>query len=297
MHGICETVDFHHGRNWTLEVAVWDLRRPIATTSRCGSCSAASTDRLLRLRVDRRARSADERVRRCLALRDAGVRAVKLRLHSNDWRIDLPVIEAVRDAVGSDARHHGRREPGLAHARRPDAALGPPTAAAFAQELHRLDVYWLEEPLPTTTSTSTRRSAAAATCASPPARWCDRRPRQERSCSTAASTSFRRTSSSPAASSGCRHLATLADEHGARGARTRGRTGTGCSRTSTRRSRSRRARTSRCPSTPRRGRPSGETGSSRSRSRSPRTGRSHRPPGPGLGVVPDWDALEQYRIG
>ena len=25
VHGICETVDFHHGRNWTLEVAVWDL--------------------------------------------------------------------------------------------------------------------------------------------------------------------------------------------------------------------------------------------------------------------------------
>ena len=22
---ICETVDFHHGRNWTLEVALWDL--------------------------------------------------------------------------------------------------------------------------------------------------------------------------------------------------------------------------------------------------------------------------------
>ena len=25
VHRICETVDFHHGRNWTLEVAVWDL--------------------------------------------------------------------------------------------------------------------------------------------------------------------------------------------------------------------------------------------------------------------------------
>ena len=25
IHGVLETVDFHHGRNWTLEVAVWDL--------------------------------------------------------------------------------------------------------------------------------------------------------------------------------------------------------------------------------------------------------------------------------
>ena len=32
-------------------------------------------------------------------------------------------------------------------------------------------------------------------------------------------------------------------------------------------------------------------------SRSRTTGRSGRPPGPGLGVVPDFDALERYRIG
>src|SRR5918999_4968629 len=25
VHGILESVDFHHGRNWTLEVAIWDL--------------------------------------------------------------------------------------------------------------------------------------------------------------------------------------------------------------------------------------------------------------------------------
>ena len=25
VRGILETVDFHHGRNWTLEVAIWDL--------------------------------------------------------------------------------------------------------------------------------------------------------------------------------------------------------------------------------------------------------------------------------
>src|SRR6476620_11242250 len=25
VHDVIETVDFHHGRNWTLELAVWDL--------------------------------------------------------------------------------------------------------------------------------------------------------------------------------------------------------------------------------------------------------------------------------
>ena len=42
---------------------------------------------------------ADERVRRCRALRQAGVGATKIRLHSQDWRLDLPVIEAVRESV------------------------------------------------------------------------------------------------------------------------------------------------------------------------------------------------------
>ena len=47
----------------------------------------------------------------------AGVGALKLRLHSQDWRVDLPVIEAVRDAVGADLEimvdaNQGWRMPG-----------------------------------------------------------------------------------------------------------------------------------------------------------------------------------------
>ena len=99
VHGIVETVDFHHGRNWIVEVRGLGSARPCSRRA----AVAASRRRArphARLRLERRARAAEERVRRCLALRDAGVRAVKLRLHSQDWRVDLPVIEAVRDAVG-----------------------------------------------------------------------------------------------------------------------------------------------------------------------------------------------------
>ena len=148
VHGICETVDFHHGRNWTLEVAVWDL---VARSEGLPlwRLLGGETDRLLAYASTGELVSADVRTRRCVELRDAGVRAVKIRLHSNDWRIDLPVIEAVRDAVGSDMdimvdANQGWRMPGDLTPR-----WDLPTAAAFAQELHRLDVYWLEEPLPT----------------------------------------------------------------------------------------------------------------------------------------------------
>ena len=148
VHGILETVDFHHSRNWILEVAVWDLvarshGKPLwkYLGGRHDRIPAyASTGELV---------SADERVRRCQALRAAGVRAVKLRLHSHDRRIDLPVIEAVRDAIGSEMAlmvdaNQGWRMPGDL-TRRWDVS----TAEHFARELERLDVYWLEEPLPT----------------------------------------------------------------------------------------------------------------------------------------------------
>jgi len=148
VHGILETVDFHHGRNWTLEVAIWDLvgrtlGEPLwkllgGSDSRIGAY--ASSGELV---------SPDERVGRCLALRNAGVRAVKLRLHSTDWRIDLPVIEAVREAVGADLEimvdaNQGWRMPGDLT---PRWTRG--TAAELARQLEPLAVYWLEEPLPT----------------------------------------------------------------------------------------------------------------------------------------------------
>ena len=148
VHDVIETVDFHHGRNWTLELAVWDLLGRAAgepvwrllggTRDRIGAY--ASSGELI---------SAEERVARCVALRDAGVRAVKLRLDSTDWQADLPVIAAVREAVGSrleimiDA-NQAWRMPGDLTSR-----WSPAKVLELARELERLDVYWLEEPLPT----------------------------------------------------------------------------------------------------------------------------------------------------
>lgn len=148
VHGICETVDFHHGRNWTLEVAVWDLLGR-ADDQPLWKLLGGSTNRILAYASSGALVSAEERVRRCVALRDAGIRAVKLRLHSTHWRIDLPVIEAVRDAVGSSLEimvdaNQGWRMPGDLTPRW-DRAM----ALEFAHALEPLSVYWLEEPLPT----------------------------------------------------------------------------------------------------------------------------------------------------
>jgi L-alanine-DL-glutamate epimerase-like enolase superfamily enzyme len=147
IHGVVETVDFHHGRNWIVEVAAWDLLGR-ARGEPVWRLLGGERDRILAYASSAELVDADERVRRCEALRDAGVRAVKLRLHSQDWRRDLPVIAAVRKGVPEldvmvDA-NQGWRMPGDLTPR-----WNLPTAQAFAAELERLGVYWLEEPLPT----------------------------------------------------------------------------------------------------------------------------------------------------
>jgi L-alanine-DL-glutamate epimerase-like enolase superfamily enzyme len=147
IHGILETVDLHHGRNWIVEIAVWDLVGR-AQGEPVWRLLGATRDRILGYASSGELVDPGERVRRCAALHAAGVRAVKLRLHSTDWRVDLPVIEAVRQEVPEldvmvDA-NQGWRMPGDLTARW-DLA----TASAFARELERLGVYWLEEPLPT----------------------------------------------------------------------------------------------------------------------------------------------------
>jgi L-alanine-DL-glutamate epimerase-like enolase superfamily enzyme len=145
---VCETVDFHGGRPWTLEVAVWDLVgralgeplwRLLGGRSESLLAYASSAERI----------GADERARRCVALRDSGVPAVKLRFHDDDWRRDVEVVEAVRDAVGGEMRimvdaNQGWRMPGD-RSPRWDVA----TAIACARALEPLGIEWLEEPLRT----------------------------------------------------------------------------------------------------------------------------------------------------
>ena len=91
----------------------------------------------------------DERARRAAALRDRGLRALKIRFHHPDWRDDVRVVEAVRSGGRPGHGDHGRRQPGLADAGRPRPPLEPRGRPACAERLRPLRVHWLEEPLPT----------------------------------------------------------------------------------------------------------------------------------------------------
>jgi D-galactarolactone cycloisomerase len=145
---VCETVDFHHARPWTLEAAVWDLAgRALGVP--CWQLLGGRSESLLAYASSAELLEPADRVARVVALRDAGIRAVKVRFHHANWRDDVAVVEAVRDAVGPELElmvdaNQGWRMPGDREARW-DVA----TAAQCARALEPLGVYWLEEPLRT----------------------------------------------------------------------------------------------------------------------------------------------------
>jgi D-galactarolactone cycloisomerase len=145
---LCETVDFHGARPWTAEVATWDLAAR-ALGQPLWRLLGGRSERLLAYASSGEPVEAEERVRRVAALVERGLKAVKLRLHHADWRQDVELVERVRERVGSDVElmvdaNQGWRMAGDRE-RRWDVA----TATQCARALEPLGVYWLEEPLGT----------------------------------------------------------------------------------------------------------------------------------------------------
>jgi L-alanine-DL-glutamate epimerase-like enolase superfamily enzyme len=143
---VCETVDFHGGRPWTLEVAVWDLAGK-ALGEPLWRLLGGRSERILAYASTGELVEPAERARRVGELVEGGVRAVKIRFHLGDWRRDVEVLEEVRRVAGSEIEimvdaNQGWRMPGDREARW-DVA----TAAQCARALEGLGVYWLEEPL------------------------------------------------------------------------------------------------------------------------------------------------------
>ena len=145
---ICETVDFHGGRPWSVEIAVWDLVGKLLGQP-LWKLLGGRSERLIAYASSGELLAPAERAERCLALAERGVKAVKLRFHHADWRDDVAVIAAVRKAVGDrleimvDA-NQGWRMPGD-RGERWDVA----TAAQCARALEEIGIFWLEEPLRT----------------------------------------------------------------------------------------------------------------------------------------------------
>lgn len=143
---VLDNLQFHYGRMWPLEVALWDLMGQISGQplwrllggSRQTVPLYASTGQRLDL---------DERVSAVLSLKRSGFRAAKLRFYHHEPSEDVAIIRSVRDAVGDDMTllvdaNQAWRMPWDT---RPSWDLQQ--ALRVAAALSELDVYWLEEPL------------------------------------------------------------------------------------------------------------------------------------------------------
>ena len=130
-----------------LEIALWDIVGKAANQpvyKLLGACR----DKVVAYAATSQLRSAGEYARMAVEFKKSGIKAIKLRLHRPNVEDDLDVVRAVRGAVGNgmmilvDANQNNQSINYDYWSRR--------TALRVAKELEKLDVYWLEEPLPRT---------------------------------------------------------------------------------------------------------------------------------------------------
>jgi D-galactarolactone cycloisomerase len=138
----------HYQGRAGLDIALWDLIGKISGQPLYKIWGGAK-DKVPAYASMVRLSTIEERVELATRLVAEGWKAIKLRLHYETMREDVELVERVREAVGdrmeimvdaNQAQSSGNWQPGLHWDFR--------RAVETARELQRLNVYWLEEPLP-----------------------------------------------------------------------------------------------------------------------------------------------------
>jgi L-alanine-DL-glutamate epimerase-like enolase superfamily enzyme len=143
---VLSNIDFHYGRCWPLDLALWDLAGKI-TGQPCWKLLGGLSNRVRAYASSGTLRDPGAMAAAAERYLASGFPALKLRFHRGDWRDDVKALEAVRARVGNRLElmvdcNQGWRLPWDTQ---PPWALKD--AVTVARELERLDVYWMEEPL------------------------------------------------------------------------------------------------------------------------------------------------------
>ena len=110
-------IEFHAGRPWPVEAALYDLAGQ-ALGVPCATLLGGALDRVPAYASLAELRSPAERAEHALALREAGFRALKVRIGRGRADDGVAVVAAIRAAVGDDDGHPRRPQPVVADARR-----------------------------------------------------------------------------------------------------------------------------------------------------------------------------------
>lgn len=148
---VLSNIQFHYGRCWPLDLALWDLAGKIAGEpvwrllgGETGAVRLYGSTGVLR--------EPAAMAETALALVEEGFEAIKLRFTSSaggrgSWRDDVRAVETVRSALGGQVAlmvdcNQGWRMPWDT-----SAPWDFDEALAVARALEPLDIFWMEEPL------------------------------------------------------------------------------------------------------------------------------------------------------
>ncbi len=142
-----ETINFHGGRCWPLEVALWDVVGQVAGLP-VASLFGGASDRIPAYASCGSLLAPGARAESALALRAEGFRALKLRIDRHRVEKGVATVAAVREAVGDsmevmvDLNQSWRMAGDIA------PALDLAAVRTLVARLADLGVFWVEEPLP-----------------------------------------------------------------------------------------------------------------------------------------------------
>jgi len=142
-----ETINFHSGRFWPLEVALWDIigqvtGQPVATLF-------GNTQQQVRVYAScGELKSPGDRAESALVLQQQGFRAMKIRIDRNRLDEGVAAVAAARDAVGEDFAIMVDLNQSWRMAGDVEPALDFGSVRRTVERLGELGVFWVEEPLP-----------------------------------------------------------------------------------------------------------------------------------------------------
>lgn len=151
-----ETINFHGGRYWPLEAALWDIIGQVAGLP-VSVLFGGANDRLPAYASSGELKGPEARAESAIAAKERGFKAMKIRISRDRISEGIASVRAAREAVGPDfdlmvdLNQMWRMSGDIA------AALPLAKVQSLAAELHDLGVLWLEEPLPQVDVSGARR--------------------------------------------------------------------------------------------------------------------------------------------
>jgi D-galactarolactone cycloisomerase len=156
---VIETINFHAGRFWPLEAALWDIAGKVTGVPVAALFGNVAT-RMPAYMSTGELKEPEARVESAVAAREHGFRAMKIRIQRDGIERGLAAVRGVREALGDDFAIMVDLNQSWRMAGDVDPALDGKSVARTVARLEELGVLWVEEPLPYTDTRGLERLRA-----------------------------------------------------------------------------------------------------------------------------------------